>query len=986
MIPFDSHRFRNTLRELSKTQHLSRAALLLFLGVIVWTACLFAISSCFVTAHKPPPLVILICSTLPLGLAAMWFAHKRLFLRDPDRDIEDRHPKLRGLVKSSRELLLHVNAPTSPFSPDLLQRQLSLAEERLRSIPWTWSVQSSHLVVLCALFALVIDAYFARLAVIRLKVPVPFTVADFLAPSIYNGVIRGEISALSLKYTYPAYTRRKSVQHINSSGAISTLKGTEVTITCTLLGGIGVSRLSIIYAGQRIPLQQSPGQHYAGSFPILSPGSYQFEAQSEDGKKQLFPKKYPVDMQNDEIPQVTISFPAKDMELNKQDSLEIGYAWRDDFSVTAAELVVNIDKAMEKVFPLTAAQTPEGKGSTVLALSDLGLYGGEDIMYLIRIHDGDTISGPKHGDSPAFHISISSQAKRLERVLRQLDAFKEAAITWLAESITATKSTSDSELLISTAKIVALLGPVVQAFPDLLKDLEAAAIHPEQYAAMAHLRSRLETLYAQRAEQLRSHRTSLLRQGLSVDVSTAEGAVLLIEELQAKVGMQSVQDLTAAVNELKQQLREALAAYRQNPTPEGLQKIQELINRIQSAMAKINEQLDRFKKDGLDDYVNADAMKQYQENNDPKAIAELLKQGKQAEAMELAEKVLGELDNFTQELSQQGDSAEDKRHKELTEALMTIEDQLTAARAKQNEILRETKKIGSDESDEASIKELVEKIRDLIASIQENTRDIAVLSSTNARIQGFQRAFLLRLSSRTSTLGNLLEQQDWAGLYHLAKSISAQLPDLERQRIALGKQDIDLGDRIARNRVIEKAERIHSQYGELLKLIEQLLMRGKAQKPEERSKMDELARREKQVAEQFEQTRKKLDQLRGKNRAVAEAFGSEDEEISGRLADAQKHLEDYDPRNSTRSEEDALSKLDSLLGKMRNAKQQAQKQRSSGQRRARSAPPQEIKIPQKEEDKSWVDRNKSISEALQDPIPKQYEPQVKKYYEAILGK
>jgi hypothetical protein len=146
---------------------------------------------------------------------------------------------------------------------------------------------------------------------------------------------RPAVGSLELKYFYPKYTRLPSLSR--NTGEIRTLQGTRVEIHAKLNKRVTKATLEFTARGgarEIKSMERRPGEGKAFvSLMIATDGFYSIVLEDSDDLKNREPAIYPVRLQADRPPSVSVTFPASEKLVTQRARWPIRFEVQDDFGV-----------------------------------------------------------------------------------------------------------------------------------------------------------------------------------------------------------------------------------------------------------------------------------------------------------------------------------------------------------------------------------------------------------------------------------------------------------------------------------------------------------------------------------------------------------------------------------------------------------------------------------------------------------------------------
>jgi hypothetical protein len=229
---------------------------------------------------------------------------------------------------------------------------------------------------------------------------------------------RPRVDAFVVAYEYPEYTRRGYKSLESTTGDITALQGTMVSVVVHSSKPLTAARMIVTSAtnsdDKRVITGELAGdQQVVFSFVLEENGSYVLNLTDADGLAPMLSPAHRITMLADQPPDVRLTAPETDLALDAGENVEMKWAAQDDFGVKRQSLVVAVNSQLHASKPLAA-----GTSSFVIPLRELPLLPGDDVSLWIEAHDGaDNIAR-----SEVRHITVGA-----DRTLAEAAAFFAAA-------------------------------------------------------------------------------------------------------------------------------------------------------------------------------------------------------------------------------------------------------------------------------------------------------------------------------------------------------------------------------------------------------------------------------------------------------------------------------------------------------------------------------------------------------------------------------
>ncbi|MCB1230778.1 MAG: hypothetical protein KDN19_10955 [Verrucomicrobiae bacterium] len=246
------------------------------------------------------------------------------------------------------------------------------------------------------------------------------------------------VERLTLRYDFPAYTKREPAEFESDTGEIRALANTEVTVKASLNKPISEAEFQI----PGVPLETEPeiaGNEVSWKFPLVPgiEGRWRLKLIDEDGFKSE-PTDHSITALPDLAPQVKITAPTfKELRLRPSELLPIRYAIAEDIGLSDVTLLVmpggeTKPREIAQPSPEVADGQPgvwHGLASLNLATLDLEPT-QKRLVVQLRARDNlpAEFEGPNEGYSEKLIIIIDEKAKSLaeQTLAAQKEEMREA--------------------------------------------------------------------------------------------------------------------------------------------------------------------------------------------------------------------------------------------------------------------------------------------------------------------------------------------------------------------------------------------------------------------------------------------------------------------------------------------------------------------------------------------------------------------------------
>ncbi len=239
------------------------------------------------------------------------------------------------------------------------------------------------------------------------------------------------IRTMQISLNYPRYSKMGTQFLDENVGDISALRGTKVNLSL----GVNkeVSTAKIIFSDSTETPLRLAGQELSGSFEIGDSGSYHIHLVDRKKLENTEPIEYRISMIEDQHPAVEITFPAQDVDLNKDMQLPMSVEAQDDYGISKARLGYEvlrqgIFEQGQKYMDLSLEKKNADKLllNFIWDLSRIKMEPEDIVTYFVEVFDNDDITGPKSSRSLSYRVRFPSIYELYDEVARDHEeAFEE---------------------------------------------------------------------------------------------------------------------------------------------------------------------------------------------------------------------------------------------------------------------------------------------------------------------------------------------------------------------------------------------------------------------------------------------------------------------------------------------------------------------------------------------------------------------------------
>ena len=239
-----------------------------------------------------------------------------------------------------------------------------------------------------------------------------------------------KVMEISVAYTYPHYTGLKPVVQ-TGTGDIQAVVGTQAELKLTTNKAIQTATFSLrrdvkersfterlTGAAEPVTTEMviSDGSTLTTTIDVVEDGTYTVQLFCIDGFNNEIPIEYTVKAIPDEVPEVVIKEPGRDIKTTKLGEVEVIAEATDDYGIAELKLMYRVgsgelqELAMEATTPEPAPvdvrQRRVADGSYTFYLEEFDVEPGDIISYYAHAIDNNTRTGPGKASSDIYFIEI----------------------------------------------------------------------------------------------------------------------------------------------------------------------------------------------------------------------------------------------------------------------------------------------------------------------------------------------------------------------------------------------------------------------------------------------------------------------------------------------------------------------------------------------------------------------------------------------------
>jgi hypothetical protein len=787
----------------------------------------------------------------------------------------------------------------------------------------------------------------------------------------------------------PRYTQLDNEVVTGSGELIRAYRGSSVAVSIRIQTPAEELRLTLP-GGAVAPLKPN-GESFAGEFVVTEKGRFSLSI-LRDGEWYEDATERTVELIPDHAPHVSLLAPDDNLTLSTEDELTVKYEAGDDFGFTKAALVVETG-GREQRFPLPVSTDGiRFVAEKTFALREWNANEGDAVHYYVEVFDNDEISGPKRGTSKPQTIEVHSPRKEHQALLDRLERLVDLVTHALADQIELPETFArdvgpkldglSARLGAAGAEMLALAG-AFQADP--LADAASTATL-EQIARRVNMHRREVGGYAAAVSNGSGGPDYQGFRGRGI--TTMERITIELSELLRQNRMQDMLLTAAELDRARDELKQMLVDYKQNPDPAKLEALRAKMAQIKKLMEELGRQRSAMAEALPEEFYNADA---FQKAWDEHPASQLENIEKMLDGND-AEKALAEIENFERSLgdmlanleragqsaSQQANAGE---YQKLSQALQEVAE-LEAGQRKLAEEVREAEK----ENQQAQTQQAADMKKKLAAEVEKLKRETMKLRDKSAMSTLWQRGFAYyapQTIDEVERVKRAVESGDWGGARQQLQRAESYLRSMQMQ--AEMEAQARIGGELTRELKDDTKETADFAQ-EIRKLLENP---GGQNAAGEGSEMQKLEQAQAKLQERLQKLQEKLDPKDGNGPPMKQESRQALEGGEKAMENARTKMRSKQGSEASMKAEEAADQLAQARQQMEQMKQQMEQMaqgspsgKQEGQGRGRMGANEKVEIPQAGEQKA--DRRNEVMKGMREGLPKAYEDLNKKYYDRLV--
>ncbi len=858
---------------------------------------------------------------------------------------------------------------------------------------------------------------------------------------------------VELTFLYPAHTGRPPRTVSGTGGEITAPRGTEVHIAARADRPVESAEIQVDSAAapparpasgpepapgkEPAPRSQEPrilaltvnpsgndARQLAGQLVVDEPGSYRFRFKK--GRKLVAEgPPIPIAVEPDAFPEVRITFPGPDVEVDQKARPRIDWTASDDHGLQKLTLVQKLPSGPEERRPLRGFEGARREsGSFDLDLPALRLGEGERLLYWLEVEDNDAVSGPKRGASATQVIRIYSEAEHRRRLMEKAQALWEQMVRLLGdrlealEGVLAMPREKLAQAQALDGRTRALHEGLREAAQAMRKDKAAPRSIPDALQNAAHgIRAAEQLVSADRSTAVRLFATLAQQDGFWRRLQSEDQAldrelekdVLYLEQLFDKERAQDLLRLAKELQSRRRDLASLLEKYKQAPTEEARRQLLAEIGRMKQRMQELLARMAELAKGINDEHMNLEALAEMSRQKDALAgldqVEEMLRKGDIEGAMKALDALGSEMQDMLSRLERTAGRPGEK-NRELVKEMREFEQRVREVEKQQEQVAAETEQVRQEYK------------KRLAAELRRMGEQADKLSKLTREAQKELQKARDGLSPRGEEEWNRSRE----GLSDLEKALSAKdfdaalesarkaVPSVQRLGAAL-EDDAQLAERFGNapgqkgpmvlreaaqhaQKAAQPARKVKEELEKLFPDPQSVLGKGDQQK------LEQLAKRQGELERQAGGLRQKLQELSEKAPIFPPGSQAMLGEAQGHMGEATGDLARKNPQKGHGRQRQALDSL----GRFRKGLEDMAKNARGGSGQEGEGFPmpfamsggegqsgeegdlsrEKVEIPGAEAYKVPEEFRKDILEAMKQGAPEPYRPELQRYYQELV--
>lgn len=505
----------------------------------------------------------------------------------------------------------------------------------------------------------------------------------------------------------------------------------------------------IIYQN-RIKLKKHTEKVILGSFEAIKDSELLLEIYDKEDLSNFITYQFKVTYDN--LPQIEILSPEKEIVVDKTASIPIVYSAKDDIGISKIKFIYrNIKKGYGKEYIIEKLKETKQEllNEYVFDLSKLELEFGDVIKYHLIVYDNDEFSGLKSAITEEYQIEIFNYEKQHVLIKEDIKNFIEETLKTLSKEIE-----FKEKLLSSNTSQANLMNDLIKERDSFFKDFENLSKMLESildkmysdpytsvdtYMEFKSLNSQIENLKeinSKLVETLKRNDISSSSNLQEQILNTLERASTISEKILKKQNMQNLSNTMQEAFNISKDFLDYLSEL-SNISKDDITKLSNLLKEIEDKLNKIASMLKELPNKLPDEFINRRDIKNLDFSSPMDLIGQIYSAISKNDinlALKLAEALIKQLDRLSKTLSDASSDLLTSQTSFLKEKLDNIMKELDSLISSQQEIYDNTKII-----DEYRIKETLKLQEKLLEQIAEKINKILLKIKNTENLSQFTK-------------------------------------------------------------------------------------------------------------------------------------------------------------------------------------------------------------------------------------------------------
>ena len=466
-------------------------------------------------------------------------------------------------------------------------------------------------------------------------------------------------------------------------------------------------------------------------------------------------------------------------------------------------------------------------------------------------------------------------------------------------------------------------------------------------------------------------------------VAELEDDVILLSDWLDRQDLENLLAINDEIKAHRDRLAKLFEEYKRTGSAEIKAEIERELRALEQRLAEQAQRQNRMPADVLDQFVNAEGLRQQKESTDCLAeVKRLMASGDVAGAEKKLKECGESLDESAQALEKALDELRGDRFSEQQKKFDELRGELADLARDQKDVAEEAGRLQRRYAEQAAdlmkeaAKEKRAELEELLGKLRRKVDQVP-----RDGVGQFVDEEIGAVRKRLDDIAKMLADGDLAEALAMAREAEAGLEVVEGELEDAAEDEDDRRFRKAAERALEPVERAMPLARKLVEELDKATPSpGKILEKEDLERLEKLGRRQ-QALEQ--QAQKLADKARG---AAGDLPGESGPRMADRVGEAMgnmkraaQRMRARDPSSARQEAREAADKLQQAEGEAQGA---ARQQQAQGQRGLRDEP---VRIPGADEYRAPEKFREDILDAMKkDEAPPSYKEMVKRYYEELI--